>query len=92
MDEVYMKPKLREFVLGLSERELRNELIAAYLQFERCRRVLRGEDVEPVDMKDNGYSSDLELFYQCRKCADELAYLNNELSGMVDDGEEDEAN
>jgi hypothetical protein len=46
---------------------------------EKCKNVLKGYDVEPVEMMDNGDSSDLELFYRCKKAAEELAYLNDEL-------------
>ena len=53
---------------------------------EKCRKVLRGYDVEPVTMMDNGESSDLELFYQCKKTAEELAYLNAELSRRDESG------
>lgn len=68
---------IRAFVAGLSEEDARRELTLAYMQMERCQDVLRGKDVEPLKMKDNGLSSDLELFYLCRKSAEELDYLNN---------------
>lgn len=76
-----LKKVFGAFVDGLSDADCRKELVSAYLQMERCQQVLRGEDVEPVEMKDNGESSDLELFYQCKKVADELAYLNGMVSG-----------
>lgn len=60
-----MEEKFRTFVAGLSEADAREQLILAYLQMERCLDVLRGRDVEPVAMMDNGESSDLELFYKC---------------------------
>lgn len=71
-----MKPKkvkiINDFVASLSEKEAREQLSLAYLQMERCIDVLEGEhDVEPVAMKDNGLSSDLELFYKCKEI-DEL--------------------
>ena len=34
--------------------------------------MLRGDDVKPVAMTDNGMSSDLELFYLCKKVREEL--------------------
>lgn len=86
-----MQKKMQAFVCSLSEGEARNELVLAYMQMERCCRVLSGEDVEPVAMMDNGESSDLELFYRCVKVRDELAYLNGLVSGKteeVEDGEE----
>lgn len=86
-----------EFVGGLSEEECRSQLVLAYLQMELCQNVLDGEDdVEPVSMMDNGESSDLELFYKCKKAASELSYLNDIVSsgessdvmeGVEDDGE-----
>ena len=72
--------RIRAFVYGLSADACREELFKAYLHMECCREVLRGEDCEPVEMKDNGESSDLELYYQCRKVASELAYLNDIVS------------
>jgi len=60
------REKIKEFVDSLSERQAREQLVLAYLQMERCIAVLHGEDVEPVDMMDNGLSSDLELFYACK--------------------------
>jgi len=72
-----LKKKFEKFVNAMTEEEVRKELVLAYLQMERCQQVLRGEDVKPVTMRDNGESSDLELFYRCKKCAEELAYLKN---------------
>ena len=72
-----LKKKFAAFANQLSPDECREQLVLAYIQMEKCLQVLRGEDVEPVAMKDNGESSDLELFYRCKKAAEELAYLNN---------------
>lgn len=72
-----LRKKFNDFVGTLSESEVRRELVLAYLQMERCQQVLRGEDVKPVTMRDNGESSDLELFYRCKKVAEELAYTND---------------
>lgn len=66
-----LRERLEEYVAGLSAVEVREQLVLAFLQMERCQMVLRGEDVEPVAMKDNGESSDLELFYMCKKVAQE---------------------
>lgn len=77
-----LRKNFTAFVNQLSPDQVREQLILAYLQMEQCQRVLRGEDVEPIEMLDNGESSDLELFYQCKKAAEELAYLNK----MVHDG------
>ena len=85
------KSKLMAFIARLSEKECRNELLNAYLQMERCQEVLKGEDVEPVEMMDNGESSDLELFYRCKKTAEELAYLNDIVSrhGVEKEGDDE---
>lgn len=77
-----LRKKFTAFVNQLSPDQVREQLILCYLQMERCQQVLRGEYVEPVAMKDNGESSDMELFYRCKKAAEELAYLNK----MVHEG------
>lgn len=77
-----LRKKFTAFAFQLSPDECREQLVLAYLQMEKCLQVLRGENVEPVSMMDNGESSDLELFYHCKKAAEELAYLNN----MVHEG------
>ena len=71
------KKKMRAFVSGLSEEEVRRQLYFAYLQMEKCRKVLKGDNVQPVDMLDNGESTDLELFYTCVKVRDELEILRD---------------
>lgn len=64
------------FIASLSEKEAREQLSLAYQQMELCMRVLNGEKgIEPVTMKDNGLSSDLELFYKCKKVADFLKIM-----------------
>lgn len=78
-----------KFVGLLTEEEARKELVLAYMQMERCQEVLDGYDVEPVEMKDNGQSSDLELFYKCKKAANELAYLNDIVSRSDENGDSD---
>lgn len=71
-----LKKRFTAFVNELTPDQVREQLVFAYLQMEKCQQVLKGEDVEPIEMMDNGESSDLELFYRCKKVADELAYLN----------------
>lgn len=71
-----LKKRFTAFVNQLTPDQVREQLVLAYLQMEKCQNVLRGYDVEPVKMMDNGDNSDLELFYRCKKTADELAYLN----------------
>lgn len=59
------------FVASLSEKEAREQLSLAYQQMELCIEMLNGKQgVKPVIMKDNGLSSDLELFYHCKKVVD----------------------
>ena len=72
-----LRKKFTEFVNRMSDDEVRKQLVLAYLQMERCQQVLRGEDVEPVEMKDNGMSSDLELFYLCKKVREELDFIDD---------------
>ena len=74
-----LRKKFTAFVNQLSPDQVREQLVLAYLQMEQTQRVLRGENVEPLTMLDNGESSDLELFYQCKKSAEDLHYLNEEL-------------
>lgn len=64
------------FVASLSEKEAREQLSLAYQQMEQCINVLSGDnDVKPVMMKDNGLSTDLELFYKCKEVAGILNIL-----------------
>jgi len=77
-----LKKRFTAFVNQLTPDQVREQLVLAYLQMEKCQTVLKGYDVEPESMMDNGESSDLELFYRCKKAAEELAYLNK----MVHDG------
>ncbi|WP_277070400.1 hypothetical protein [Prevotella corporis] len=56
------------FVASLSEKQAREQLSLACQQMELCIDVLSGDnDVKPVMMKDNGLSTDLELFYKCKE-------------------------
>ena len=71
-----LRKRFTAFVNQLTPDQCREQLVLAYLQMEKCQNVLKGYDVEPVEMMDNGDSSDLELFYRCKKAAEELAYLN----------------
>ena len=75
-----LREKFSTFVNQLSPDQVREQLILSYLQMERCQQVLQGEDVEPVVMMDNGESSDLELFYRCKKVSEELSYLKGIVS------------
>lgn len=77
-----LRKRFTAFVNQLTPDQVREQLILAYLQMEKCQNVLNGYDVEPVEMMDNGDSSDLELFYRCKKASEEVAYLNQ----LVHDG------
>lgn len=77
-----LKKRFTAFVNQLTPDQVREQLVLAYLQMEKCQSVLKGYDVEPVEMMDNSESPDLELFYRCKKVAEELAYLNK----MVHEG------
>ena len=80
-----LKKRFAGFVGRMSEQEVREQLVLAYLQMERCNMVLRGEHVEPVGMLDNGNSSDLELFYTCKKVREELDLLRHEHGKLHDE-------
>ncbi len=71
-----LRKRFTAFVNQLTPDQCREQLVLAYLQMEKCKNVLKGYKVEPVEMMDNGDSSDLELFYRCKKAAAELGYLN----------------
>ena len=73
-----LRKKFDAFVGRMSRERCREQLVLAYLQMERCCDVLRGEDVEPLAMDDNGESSDLELFYRCKKVRKELDLKDGE--------------
>lgn len=75
-----LRKRFTAFVNQLTPDQCREQLVLAYLQMEKCQNVLKGYDVEPVEMMDNGDSSDLELFYRCKKAAEELSYLNEMVS------------
>lgn len=77
-----LKKRFTAFVNQLTPDQVREQLVLAYLQMEKCQAVLKGYDVEPETMMNNGKNSGLELFYSCKKAAEELAYLNQ----MVHDG------
>jgi len=84
-DEREKRRALRRFVGSLTEREAREELYLAYLQMERCRQVLEGEDVRPVTMRENGLDSDLELYYACRRIREELDGVPRQLMYVVEE-------
>ena len=76
MSNERLKKRFTAFVNQLTPDQVREQLVLAYLQMEKCQMVLKGYDVEPETMMGNGENSDLELFYRCKKVAEELAYLN----------------
>lgn len=68
------------FVSQLSPAECREQLVLAYIQMEKCINVLKGNEDNPETLKDNGRSSDLELFYRCKKMSSDLKYLKGKVS------------
>ncbi|UEA63040.1 hypothetical protein LK429_00165 [Hoylesella buccalis] len=77
-----MKPEdvktIDYFVASLSEKEAREQLSLAYQQMELCLGVLNGKKgVKPVEMADNGLSTDLELFYSCKRVVDGQLPIKN---------------
>ena len=84
-----LKKRFTAFVNQLTPDQVREQLVLAYLQMEKCQAALRGYDVLPVEMMDNGESSDLELFYRCKKTAGELAFMNNYFGVDVSTSEND---
>lgn len=68
--------KLKAFIGTLSDSEVRQELLLAYLMMERCKDVMEGKDIEPVTMKENGLDSDLELFFMCKKLKQDNDWLD----------------
>lgn len=81
-----LREKFTAFVNQLSPDECREQLVLAYLQMEKCCKALKGDNVEPVKMMDNGESSDLELFYRCKKVRKELDLLERDSSCRGSEG------
>lgn len=77
MSKKNLRKKFSSFVSKLTPDQVREQLVLAYLQMEKCQQVLKGKRVQPVEMLDNGESSDLELFYLCKKVREELDLLNH---------------
>lgn len=78
-----LRRKLTAFVNQLTHEQAREQLVLAFLQMERCHRVLNGYEVEPVAMipfdgRDD-LRIDLELFNNCKKAAEENDYLNKKI-------------
>lgn len=66
-----IEDRIINYVCNLSEQEVRAQLFLCYCQMERCIRLLHGDKkVKPVEMADNGLSTDLELFYTCKRVVD----------------------
>lgn len=76
--------RLRNYICELSEQEVRAQLFLCYCQMERCIRLLHGDKkVKPVEMADNGLSTDLELFYTCKRVVDGLLPTKNTISKKI---------
>ena len=65
----------------LSKTVLIEQLKLCWKHFAACSQALSGDtDVQPVELiecDELGNGEDLELFYRCRKNAEELTYLDN---------------
>lgn len=84
MTDEEIKDRLSNYICDMSEQEVRNQLFLCYCQMERCIRLLHGDKkVKPVEMKDNGLSTDLELFYTCKRVVDGLLPLKNTKSKKI---------
>ena len=79
----HLSDRLHDYVSGLSNSEVREELEKAYLHMYRCTEVLRGQDVEPVCLNDNECISE-ELFYLCKKKGIEAAIAEDPHAFAVD--------
>lgn len=72
------------FVASLSEKEVREQLSLAYQQMELCLDVLNGKKgIKPIVMQDNGLSTDLELFYTCKRVVDGQSPIKNTKSKKI---------
>lgn len=72
------------FVASLSEKEVREQLSLAYQQMELCLGVLNGKKgIKPIVMQDNGLSTDLELFYTCKRVVDRQSPIKNTKSKKI---------
>lgn len=70
--------RLRNYICELSEQEVRKQLFLCFCQMERCISLLHGDKkVKPVEMADNGLSTDLELFYTCKRAVDGQLPIKN---------------
>ena len=78
MDWKEKEEAIRRYAYGLDLNAARHELFLAFKQMEYCLGLLRGEHPTPVTMRDNGFMTDLELFYACKKRMEELADLEKE--------------
>ncbi len=83
-----MKPEdvktIDYFVASLSEKEAREQLSLAYQQMELCLDVLNGKKgIKPIVMQDNGLSTDLELFYTCKRVVDGQSPIKNTKSKKI---------
>lgn len=84
MSHPTIEDRIINYVCNLSEQEVRAQLFLCYCQMERCIRLLHGDKkVKPVEMTDNGLSTDLELFYTCKRVVDGLLPLKNTKSKKI---------
>ena len=68
----------------MSKTVLIEQLQLCWKHFRVCAQALNGADVQPVGLiecDELGDCDDLELFYKCKKMAEEKAFLEKELKG-----------
>jgi len=68
-----LEDRISEYVGGLEDSEVRDELEKAYLHMYRCTEALRGKEAEPVLLNDDECIGE-ELFYLCKKKGLEAGY------------------
>lgn len=77
------RKRLIAFANQLTLGQAREQLVLSLLQMERCRQVLKGVNVEPLDTGIlcgcSDLRIDLELFYNCKKVREELSLLSKEM-------------
>lgn len=71
----------------LSKTVLIDQLKLCWKHFRVCADALSGADIQPVELiecDELGDCDDLELFYKCKKMAEEKEYLEKELKKKND--------
>lgn len=64
-----MEATKRRTLDDLTPAEMREQVVLCHEHFKRCCDVLDGKDVDPVELLDVSDSTDMELFYKCKRAA-----------------------